>query len=145
MRSSIEIPGVGTFVHEPGGELYRHYVLTLPSRSAAPTRVFAYVKGDELPAHYAMHVRQVFAKVVKDPAAVLVAARAKVEALMESYDLALPPDYHAFAESLHLTHVKPQPEGGAELIFGSCSWFPNFDLTVVLDAELAVARVSFGG
>ena len=141
----MEIPGVGHFALQPGGELYRHYVLELPRRDAPPTLVIVYLQGDELPAHYAMHVRQVFAKVVHDPTAMLVAARAKVEALMTQYGLALPPDYFAFANSLHLTHVKPYPDGGAELIFGVCSWFPNFDLNAALDADLAIHKVWFDG
>ena len=90
-------------------------------------------------------VRQVFARATQHHAAMLVAARAKVEHLMTEYGLALPPDYHAFADSLELTHVKPYPDGGAELIFGVCSWFPNFDLNAALDAELAIDKVWFDG
>lgn len=145
MRTSIDIPGVGTFVHEPGGVSYRHYVLELPRPHARPTLAIVYLQGDDLPAHYAMHVRQVFAKAVPGHAAMLIAARTKVENLMTDYGLALPPEFHSFAESLELTHVKPFPDGGAELIFGVCSWFPNFDLNSSLDADLAIDKVWFGG
>lgn len=145
MRTSIDIPGVGTFVHQPGGELYRHYEFELPRKHARPTLVLVYLQVDDVPAHYAMHVRQVFTRATQHHAEMLVAARHKVERLMTQYGLALPPDYHAFADSLELTHVKPFPDGGAELIFGVCSWFPNFDLNAALDADLAIAKVWFDG
>ena len=145
VQSTIQVPGVGHFAFEPGGYTYRHYVCLLSQHDASPIRVIAYLQSDAISEQYAKHVRRVVDKVVPGHVGMIRAARAKITELMTSYGLDVPDDFGKLAESLELTHVKPTQDGGVELIFKVCPWFPNFDLNAALDPELEIAKVWFDG
>ncbi|MCK5941669.1 MAG: hypothetical protein KAI24_06855 [Planctomycetes bacterium] len=71
-------------------------------------------------------------------------AERQVRSLMEGYGLELPADFADLVEAQRLTHIKVE-EDGAEVIFGTCPYFPDFDLNATLDGDAEISRVWFDG
>jgi hypothetical protein len=145
--ATLEVPGIGTFRYDGIGVDHWHYTQTVDVGTSEPAQVITYVHTSQrgYAEGYAEHIRRVVLHVVPNHKHMLRDARPQVLKLMASYGLKPPDDFEVFVQALQLSHVKPYFDGSCELIFGTCPWFPNFDLNAALDPSLAIRSVWFGG
>lgn len=144
---SFDVPGLGKFVYDGQGGDYRNYVFSIDAGGRKPTLVLAYLHQDEsrLTDAYLAHIARVVNAVTPDCRPLLHSVREQLLQLMERYEIDAPENYADLVDEMRLTHIKPFPEGGGELIFDLCSWIVNFNVNIALDADLQVKDVWFDG
>ncbi len=144
---AFEIRGVGRFVYDGIGVDYRHYVFRIDVGGKKPARVLVYLHQSEmeLRAGYEERIRRTVEAVTPDCRALLHSAKQQLLEMMDRYEIDAPADYNDLVDELRLTHIKPFPEGGGELIFDLCSWIQNFNINIALDEELRLKEIWFDG
>lgn len=143
MRPQIHVAGVGDFKLEKV-DSFHFYVSERPSDGVDPLLIVIYPERDVISDAYEDKIRRTVSKVVAGYRLMIARAEPQVRELMKDCGLQLPPDFAAFVNAQRLTHIKIELDG-AEIICGTCDFFPNFDLNATLDADAEITKVWFDG
>ena len=146
MRPQLHVEQVGIFKLETIASMegYHHYLCERPGDGSEPLSIVIYPDRDVVDDLYAERIRRTVSKVVAEYPRMVARAEPQVRELMGSYGLDLPADFAAVVEAQRLTHIKIEKDG-AEIICGTCAFFPSFDLNATLDDAIEITKVWFDG